>query len=55
VFLLLWNPTGLVSILLSVSVAAVIYIGILFVLRGFTIEEVRFFYNVFKGLLKSAD
>ncbi|MGB9372348.1 MAG: oligosaccharide flippase family protein [Halobacteriota archaeon] len=55
VFLLLWNPAGLVSVLLSVSLAAVIYIGILFVLRGFAVEEVKFFYRIFKGLLKGAE
>ena len=55
VFLLLWNPVGLVSVLLAISLTAVIYIGILFVLRGFTIEEIKFFYRIFKGLLISAD
>ena len=54
-FLLLWNPAGLVSVLLAISLAAAIYLGILFVLRGFTIEEIKFFYSIFKVLLKSAD
>lgn len=55
VFLLLWNPSGLLNVLLSISLATIIYIGILFMLRGFTVEEITFFYRIFKGLLKGAD
>jgi O-antigen/teichoic acid export membrane protein len=51
VLLLLWNPSGLASVLLSVSLAAGIYLGILFVLKGFSIQEIKFFYNIFKGLV----
>jgi O-antigen/teichoic acid export membrane protein len=49
VFLLLWNPAGLVSLLLSISLAAVLYTGILFMLRGFTVEEIKFFSHIFRG------
>jgi O-antigen/teichoic acid export membrane protein len=50
-FLLLWNPAGLFNVLLSIALAAGVYVGILFVLKGFTVQEVRFFYSIFKGLL----
>jgi O-antigen/teichoic acid export membrane protein len=48
-FLLLWNPSGLLSILLSIVLAAVIYLSILFVLRGLTIQEIKLIYQIYKG------
>jgi O-antigen/teichoic acid export membrane protein len=55
VLLLLWAPSGLISVLLSISLAAGIYLGILVVLKGLTFQEISFFYNIFKGLvMKSA-
>jgi hypothetical protein len=42
-----------VSILVSIARAAALYRGILFGLRGFTIDEVKFFYFVFKELVKN--
>jgi O-antigen/teichoic acid export membrane protein len=49
VFLLWWNPSGLVSILLSVALAAVIYLTILLALRGLTIREIKLIYRIFRG------
>ena len=51
VFLLLWMPSGLANVLLSISLAGGMYLGILFVLKGFTIQEITFFYGVFKELV----
>ena len=48
-FLLLWNPSGLLSIVLSITLAAAIYLTILLVLRGFTIQETKLIYNIYKG------
>jgi O-antigen/teichoic acid export membrane protein len=48
-FLLVWNPSGLLSILLSIVLAAVIYLTILLVLRGFTIREIKLIYRIYKG------
>ncbi len=48
-FLLLWNPSGLLSILLSVALAAVIYLTILLALRGFTVQEVKLIYRIYMG------
>ena len=48
-FLLLWNPSGLFSIVLSIAFAAIIYLAILFALRGFTIQETKLIYEVYKG------
>jgi O-antigen/teichoic acid export membrane protein len=46
-FLLWMRPTGLASILVWIGPSAAIYLLIMFVLRGFTIEEVNFFYAFF--------
>jgi O-antigen/teichoic acid export membrane protein len=48
-FLILWNPSGLLSIVISIALAAVIYLTILLVLRGFTIQEIRLIYKIYKG------
>jgi len=48
-FLLLWNPSGLLSILLSIALAAVIYAAILLALRGFTIQELKLIYGIYRG------
>jgi O-antigen/teichoic acid export membrane protein len=48
-FLLLWNPSGSLSILLSIAFAAVIYLTILLLLRGFTIREIKLIYRIYKG------
>lgn len=50
VFLFLRNPTGLVSVILLLTVSAALYLGIMFLLRGFTIQEVKFFYRMFRNL-----
>jgi len=49
VFLVLWNPSGLLSIILSSALAAVIYLTILLVLRGLTIQEIKLIYRIYKG------
>ena len=49
VFLLLWNPSGLLSIVLSIALAAAIYLTILLALRGFTIQETKLIYEIYKG------
>ncbi|MGZ4851890.1 MAG: oligosaccharide flippase family protein [Halobacteriota archaeon] len=48
-FLLLWNPSGLLSILVSIALAAVIYVSLLLALRGFTIQELKLIYGIYKG------
>ena len=48
-FLLMWSPSGLFSILLSIVLAAVIYLIILFALRGFTLQEIKLLYGIYKG------
>jgi len=48
-FLLLWNPSGPFSIVVSIALAAVIYLTILLVLRGFTIQEIKLIYRIYKG------
>jgi O-antigen/teichoic acid export membrane protein len=47
--LLLWNPAGLLDILLSIGFSAAIYLGILLVLKGITIDEIKFFYCALVG------
>ena len=49
VFLFLWNPSGLLSIVLSIALAAAIYLTIMFALRGFTIQETKLIYEIYKG------
>jgi O-antigen/teichoic acid export membrane protein len=48
-FLLLWNPSGLFSIVLSIALAAAVYLILLLALRGFTIREIKLIYNIYKG------
>jgi O-antigen/teichoic acid export membrane protein len=48
-FLLLWNPSGPLSILVSIALAAVIYLAILLALRGLTIREIKLIYKTYKG------
>ncbi len=48
-FLLLWNPSGLVSILVSIAIAAVIYLSIVLALRGVTVQEFKLIYGIYKG------
>jgi len=47
VFLLLWGPSGLANVLLSILLATCLYVGILLALKGFTVDEIKFFYSVF--------
>jgi len=48
-FLLVWNPSGPLSILSSITLAAVIYLTILLLLRGFTIRELKLIYGIYRG------
>jgi O-antigen/teichoic acid export membrane protein len=48
-FLFLWNPSAVFSILLSIALAAVIYLSIMLALRGFTIQEFKLIYRIYKG------
>ncbi|MGZ4865079.1 MAG: oligosaccharide flippase family protein [Halobacteriota archaeon] len=48
-FLFLWKPTGLLNIVLSVALASLIYLIILMVLRGLTIQEIKLIYRTYKG------
>ena len=43
------NPYGAVNILVSIGIAAVIYFGIMVLLKGFTREEFRFLRGLFKA------
>jgi O-antigen/teichoic acid export membrane protein len=49
IFLLFWNPSGLLSIVLSIAFAAVIYLTVLLVLQGLTIQEIKRIYKIYKG------
>lgn len=46
-FLLLWHPSGLLSIVLSVVCAAIIYLIILLALRGLTVRELKSIYRLY--------
>jgi O-antigen/teichoic acid export membrane protein len=48
-FLFLWNPTGLFSIVLSIALAAAIYLSILLAVRGFTLQEAKLIYEIYTG------
>lgn len=48
-FLFLWGPSGLFSILLSIALAAIIYLAVMLTLRGLTIKEIKLIYGVYKG------
>ena len=48
-FLFLMNPSGVLSIVLSIALAAAIYLTILLVLRGLTIQEIKLIYRIYKG------
>jgi O-antigen/teichoic acid export membrane protein len=48
-FLFLWNPSGFFSIVLSIALAAAMYLTILLALRGFTIQETKLIYEIYKG------
>ncbi|MGZ4911462.1 MAG: oligosaccharide flippase family protein [Halobacteriota archaeon] len=48
-FLFFWNPSGIFSILLSVVLAALLYVGVLLALRGLTIQELKLIYRIYKG------
>jgi len=48
-FLLLQNPSGLLGIVLSITLAAAIYLTILLVLRGFTVRMINLMNWIYKG------
>jgi O-antigen/teichoic acid export membrane protein len=48
-FLLLWSPAGPLNIVLSIALAAVIYLTVLLALRGLTIQEIKLIYRIYKG------
>jgi O-antigen/teichoic acid export membrane protein len=48
-FLLALSPSGPLSIVLSIALAAVIYLTILLALRGFTIREIKLIYGIYRG------
>jgi O-antigen/teichoic acid export membrane protein len=48
-FLFLWNPAGLLNIVLAIALAAAIYLSILLALRGFTIREIKLIYSIYQG------
>jgi O-antigen/teichoic acid export membrane protein len=48
-FLLLWSPSGPFSIVLSIALAALIYLTILLALRGITIHEIKLIYGIYRG------
>jgi O-antigen/teichoic acid export membrane protein len=47
--LFFWNPARIPALLLSIVVSAAVYFFILLILKGFTIQEVKFFYNILKS------
>ena len=48
-FVLVWHASGLLSISVLIVSCAVVYTAILFVLRGFTASEIRFFSGFLAG------
>ena len=48
-FVLVWHASGLLSISALIVICAVVYTAILFVLRGFTASEIRFFGGFLAG------
>jgi O-antigen/teichoic acid export membrane protein len=48
-FLFLWSPTGLLSVVLSIAFATVIYLAILLALRGYTIQEIKQILRIYRG------
>ena len=49
IFLFLWNPYGILSLVISIALAAAIYLTLLLTLRGFTIREMKLIYRIYKG------
>ena len=45
-FVLVWHATGFLSISALIVICAVVYTALLFVLKGFTASEMRFFSGV---------
>ena len=45
--LLVWGPAGPLPVLVAIPLSATVYLGTLFVLRGLTIQEIKFFYTMF--------
>ena len=43
-----WSPVGTLNVLIVVGVCAAVYAAILFLLKGFTIEEIKFFRELFR-------
>jgi O-antigen/teichoic acid export membrane protein len=48
-FVLVWHASGLLSISVLIVICAVVYTAILFVLKGFTASEIRFFSGFLAG------
>jgi O-antigen/teichoic acid export membrane protein len=48
-FVLVWHVSGFLSISVLILICAVVYTAILFVLKGFTVSEIRFFSGVLVG------
>lgn len=48
-FLFLWGPSGFLSLVLSMVLAAAIYLTVLLMLRGFTIQEIKRIYRIYRG------
>jgi len=48
-FLFVWNPSGLLSIVFSIVIAAAIYLTILLALRGLTVREIKRIYTIYWG------
>jgi O-antigen/teichoic acid export membrane protein len=47
--LLLWTPSGLLNIIISAAIAAVVYLSVVIALRGFTVQEIKLLFRIFKG------
>ena len=46
------NPTGAVSILISIGIAVVMYFGVILILKGFTREEYVFLKEIVRGVVQ---
>ncbi len=47
IILLLWNPSRLPSIFAAILLFAALYLGMLFLMRGITVYEIKFFLRAF--------
>lgn len=43
-----WNPVGMLNVLIVIGIGAAVYVAIIILLKGFTMEEVKFFRDLLR-------